>query len=65
LLAASAKGRASASVELQDEHVERLDLNDEPDLVVIQVYITSARRAYAIADHYRKKGAHVALGDYI
>jgi radical SAM superfamily enzyme YgiQ (UPF0313 family) len=51
-----------ASVELQDEHVERLDLNDEPDLVVIQVYITSAKRAYAIADHYRKKGAHVALG---
>jgi len=53
---------AGTSVELQDEHVERLDLNDEPDLVVIQVYITSARRAYAIADQYRKKGAHVALG---
>jgi len=50
------------SVELQDEHVEKLKLNDEPDLVVIQVYITSAKRAYAIADHYRKKGAHVALG---
>jgi radical SAM superfamily enzyme YgiQ (UPF0313 family) len=50
------------SVELQDEHVERLDLNDEPDLVVIQVYITSAKRAYAIADHYRQKGSHVALG---
>ena len=50
------------SVELQDEHVEKLDLHDEPDLVVIQVYITSAKRAYAIADHYRMKGAHVALG---
>ena len=37
-------------VEIQDEHVERLDLDDEPDLVVIQVYITSARRAYGIAD---------------
>src|ERR1051326_5437954 len=49
-------------VTLQDEHVETLDLNDEPDLVVIQVYITSARRAYSIADHYRRKGAHVALG---
>ena len=33
-----------------------------PDLVVIQVYITSAYRAYRIADHYRRKGAHVALG---
>ena len=32
-------------VVLQDEHVEALDLDDEPDLVVIQVYITSARRS--------------------
>src|SRR5262245_40935463 len=49
-------------IHLQDEHVENLDLNDEPDLVVIQAYITSARRAYAIADHYRKRGAYVAMG---
>ena len=49
-------------VRLQDEHVEPLDLDDEPDLVVIQVYITNAYRAYRIADHYRRKGAHVALG---
>ena len=47
---------------LQDEHVETLDLDDEPDLVVIQVYITSAYRAYALADHYRARGAYVALG---
>lgn len=47
---------------LQDEHVETLDLEDEPDLVVIQVYITSAYRAYAIADSYRQKGAYVCLG---
>ena len=33
-----------------------------PDLVVIQVYITSARRAYELADHYRARGAYVALG---
>src|SRR3982751_6215103 len=51
-----------AEVEIRDEHVETLDLEDAPDLVVIQVYITSARRAYAIADHYRKRGAYVALG---
>ena len=37
-------------------------LNDTPDLVVIQVYITNARRAYGIADHYRKTGAFVCLG---
>lgn len=49
-------------VELQDEHVERLRLDDEPDLVVIQCYITSARRAYGLADHYRARGAYVAMG---
>ncbi|MBV9865851.1 MAG: B12-binding domain-containing radical SAM protein [Abitibacteriaceae bacterium] len=49
-------------VVIQDEHVERLDLNDEPDLVVIQVYITSAYRAYELADHYRQRGAYVCLG---
>ncbi|MDX2243422.1 MAG: radical SAM protein [Leptolyngbyaceae cyanobacterium bins.302] len=49
-------------IDLQDEHVERLNLDDEPDLVVIQVYITSAYRAYELADHYRQKGAYVALG---
>ena len=49
-------------VDLQDEHVEPLNVDDSPDLVVLQVYITSARRAYRLADHYRKRGAHVALG---
>jgi radical SAM superfamily enzyme YgiQ (UPF0313 family) len=45
-----------------DEHVERLTLADAPDLVVIQVYITNAYRAYRIADHYRARGVFVALG---
>src|SRR3979409_1945992 len=49
-------------VTIHDEHVERRDLDDEPDLVVIQVYITSARRSYRIADHYRRRGVRVALG---
>jgi len=49
-------------IDLQDQHVEQLRLDDEPDLVVIQVYITNASRAYAIADQYRKKGAYVCLG---
>jgi radical SAM superfamily enzyme YgiQ (UPF0313 family) len=37
-------------------------LDDDPELVVIQVYITNASRAYRYADHYRKRGAHVCLG---
>src|ERR1700747_3035219 len=49
-------------VELVDDHVEQLRTDDRPDLVVIQVYITNAYRAYALADHYRAKGCHVALG---
>ncbi|MCC7359966.1 MAG: B12-binding domain-containing radical SAM protein [Anaerolineales bacterium] len=49
-------------IDLQDEHVETLRLDDTPDLVVIQVYITSAFRAYALADHYRARGAYVCLG---
>ncbi|MFV0420400.1 MAG: B12-binding domain-containing radical SAM protein [Dysgonomonas sp.] len=49
-------------VELIDQHVENLSLDDEPDLVVIQVYITNAFRSYKIADHYRSKGVYVILG---
>ena len=45
-----------------DEHVEPLTLNDNPELVIIQVYITNAYRAYGIADHYQRQGAFVCLG---
>jgi radical SAM superfamily enzyme YgiQ (UPF0313 family) len=47
---------------IQDEHVEPLFLDDTPDLVVIQVYITNAYRAYRIADQYRARGTFVCLG---
>ena len=47
---------------IEDEHVSRIALDDDPDLVVIQAYITSARRAYDIADRYRARGAFVAIG---
>src|SRR6266550_5726998 len=49
-------------ISLQDEHVEKVDFNDKPDLVIIQVYITNAYRAYQIADHYRARGSYVVLG---
>ena len=49
-------------IDLQDQHVEKLTLDDSPDLVIIQVYITNAYRAYNIADQYRAKGAYVLLG---
>lgn len=47
---------------LVDEHVEALRCDDEPELVVIQVYITNARRSYEIADLYRSRGCTVVLG---
>jgi radical SAM superfamily enzyme YgiQ (UPF0313 family) len=52
----------SDNIILQDEHVEELEIHDEPELVVIQVYITNAFRAYKLADHYKQKGAYVCLG---
>lgn len=48
-----------------DEHVEPADSPDRgalPDIAAIQVYITNARRAYALADAYRARGVFVALG---
>lgn len=53
---------AEDEVRIVDEHVEKLSLEDDPELVVIQVYITNASRAYRIADHYRSRGAFVCLG---
>ncbi|BCB75411.1 radical SAM protein [Phytohabitans flavus] len=54
----------SDEVRIVDEHVERFAPDDAelPDLVVIQVYITSARRSYELADWYRAHGVFVALG---
>ena len=54
-------------IRIIDEHVEKeLDITEppdpRPDLVVIQVYITNARRAYALSDYFRSNGSHVALG---
>jgi radical SAM superfamily enzyme YgiQ (UPF0313 family) len=55
--------RPDDEVTLHDEHVQKLRLDDDrPDLAVIGVYITSARRAYQLADAYRARGVYVALG---
>ncbi|MDX1741363.1 MAG: radical SAM protein [Rhodothermales bacterium] len=53
---------ADDEAEIVDQHVQPLDLNDRPDIVAIQVYITNAYRSYRIADHYRAKGVFVILG---
>lgn len=54
--------RPDDEVRIQDEHVQDLDLAREVDLVGIEVYVTSARRAFALADRYRARGTFVVLG---
>ncbi|MBF4509246.1 MAG: B12-binding domain-containing radical SAM protein [Aeromicrobium sp.] len=49
-------------ITIEDEHVGPIRTDDEPDVVVIETYITSARRAYELADLYRARGAHVCIG---
>ena len=49
-------------ISIADEHVDHLSLDDDPDIVLVQVYITNAYRAYKIADHYLKMGKTVVLG---
>lgn len=54
-----------ADVELTfcDEHVQKLDLDDSPDLVAMSVMLTCAMpRAWEIADHYRARGIPVIFG---
>jgi radical SAM superfamily enzyme YgiQ (UPF0313 family) len=54
--------RPDDTIDMQDEHVETLRTDDRPDVVAIQVYVSSASRAYRLADHYRARGVHVCLG---
>jgi hypothetical protein len=49
-------------VTIEDENVQRLHLDDQPDVVGITVYTFLAPRAYEIADHYRARGIPVVLG---
>ena len=50
------------SVYIEDENIQSLNFNDQPDLVGITVNVDTAKRAYAIAKKYRKKGVLTLLG---
>ena len=47
---------------LVDESVDAVPLDARPDLVAISVLTGTARRAYALAEHFRSKGIPVVLG---
>jgi radical SAM superfamily enzyme YgiQ (UPF0313 family) len=49
-------------ITVRDEHVESSAVDDDVDLVGIQTYISSAGRAYELAQRWRRRGAKVVLG---
>lgn len=49
-------------ITIEDEHVEEINLEDDADIVGITVYISSAERAYELADWFRKRGSKVVMG---
>ena len=49
-------------VRILDEEMEKIDLNDLPDLVGISALATTAMRAYELGDWYRSRGVKVVIG---
>ena len=61
-LASLVPDELKASIELNDEIAKKINYNDRPDIVAISAITGTVNRAYAIADHYRKKGVCVVIG---
>ncbi|OGI10105.1 MAG: hypothetical protein A3F80_02210 [Candidatus Melainabacteria bacterium RIFCSPLOWO2_12_FULL_35_11] len=61
-LAALVPKELEAEIEIVDEGVCVLDENIEADLIGISAITGTAVRAYALANHFRKRGATVVLG---
>ncbi len=60
LLAAYAEGRFN--IHIVDESVDDIDFTMKPDLVAVTVLTLMSKRAYEIADIFRKEGIKVVLG---
>ena len=61
-LAALTHGDPEVAYRLVDESVDPVPLDFPADLVGISVITGTARRAYALADHFRGRGIPVVLG---
>src|SRR6186713_560753 len=61
-LAAYIPPELNAGVELIDEGIADVPLELDADLVGLTVITGTARRAYELADHFRKHGRTVVLG---
>jgi radical SAM superfamily enzyme YgiQ (UPF0313 family) len=62
LLKVAALTPADWQVCIIDEKVERLDLDQEADLVGITAMTTTVARGYEIAAHFRRRGCKVVMG---
>ncbi|MBN1289206.1 MAG: cobalamin-dependent protein [Actinobacteria bacterium] len=49
-------------IKVIDENIEEIDFSEKPDLVGIIAMTATARRAYKIADRYRRAGVKVVPG---
>lgn len=51
-------------IKLTDERLEGINFNEEYDLIAITVMTRSSKRAYEIAEIYRRKGKKVIMGGF-
>lgn len=49
-------------VYIEDENIQKINFDDQPDLVGINVNVDTSKRAYEIANVYKQKGIKVILG---
>ena len=50
--------------EFVDERLQPIDLETQADLIAFTVETFTARRAYELADHFRRRGIPVVMGGY-
>ena len=62
LLYVAAVTPKDAEIVLVDEHVDKIDFEEEIDLVGITSLTATAARAYEIGDEFKKRGVKVVLG---
>jgi len=55
---------ADVEIEFHDERLAPVPLDVQTDLVAMTVETYTARRAYQIASHYRRRGVPVVMGGY-
>jgi radical SAM superfamily enzyme YgiQ (UPF0313 family) len=51
-------------VSIEDENVQEIDFEDQPDLVAVSIITPLANRGYAIADHFRGLSIPVVMGGF-